>query len=225
LVTVGTGSSKAAFSAHIQIKSIQPKEEEVTMEIRKSLLSAAAAAALIVAAGGAYAAGDKDSMSSGSSSTNSTINQPSSASPAPTSPVPGDRDSAAGAQQMNSAQGDKVSTPPSFIVGKDVVNAQGDKIGTVEKIEGNNVIVSVGGFLGIGSHDVSVAWNQLSMSGTGDQAKLKTSLTKDELKAMPEYKANASDTMRDRSATGTGSTGANGVDRPLGSTDKGNLNH
>lgn len=203
------------------------------MEIRKSLLGAVAAAALIAGAGGAYAADENSTMSpgtpsgsmSGSSTSSDSIKSPSEASPAPTTPLPGDRSSAG---SMSSAQAGKPAQPPGFIVGKEVVNAQGDKIGTVSKIDGSNVIVSVGGFLGIGSHDVSLAWNQLSLSGTGDQAKLQTSLTKDELKAMPEYKADSSSsgTMRNgNSATGTGSTGANGVDRPLGATEKGNLNH
>jgi hypothetical protein len=84
--------------------------------------------------------------------------------------------------------GAKPTQPPASIVGKDVVNAAGDKIGSVTKIDGNQVIVSVGGFLGIGSHDVALAWNQLSLSGSGNQQKLETALSKDELKAMPEYK-------------------------------------
>ena len=78
--------------------------------------------------------------------------------------------------------------PPESVVGKTIVNAEGDKIGEVTKIAGDQVIVSVGGFLGIGTHDVALSWNQLKTTGSGDDMKLETTLTKDELKNMPEYK-------------------------------------
>jgi len=150
------------------------------MEFRKALLSAVAGAALIGFAGGAYAAGDDDkapsTLGSGAASPGETVPPPGGAI-MPSTPT--DRP---GAEQLN-----KKGHPPGFIVGKPLLNPQGDKIGTVSKIEGDNVIVSVGGFLGIGSHDVSLAWNQLRLSGMGDNAKLWTTLTQDELKALPEY--------------------------------------
>src|SRR6185295_18687039 len=99
-------------------------------------------------------------------------------------------------------------TLPSFIVGKAVTNAAGDKIGTVDKIDGNNVIVSVGGFLGIGSHDVSLPFSQLTLTGTGDDAKLQTALSRDELKAMPEYS--------DSNGTKSGSSAPGSMRNPTG---------
>ena len=78
--------------------------------------------------------------------------------------------------------------PPEAVVGKEVTNAEGDNIGKVTKIVGDQVIVSVGGFLGIGTHDVALTWSQLTATGSGDDMKLQTTLTKDELKNMPEYK-------------------------------------
>jgi len=83
------------------------------------------------------------------------------------------------------------------VEGKDVVNANGDTIGTVEGIVGNNVILSVGGFLGMGKKHVSVPSSSVTMSGTGDDAELVTTLTEEELKAMPEY---------ERPATGSSTT-------------------
>lgn len=82
----------------------------------------------------------------------------------------------------------KPTTPPKSIVGKDVVNTKGEKIGEVSKIAGDQVIVSSGGFLGIGSHDVAIPWSQVTMEGAGKNAKVQLSMTKDELKQMPEYK-------------------------------------
>ncbi len=70
--------------------------------------------------------------------------------------------------------------------GKDVVNVEGDTIGEVKGIQGDNLVVSVGGFLGIGARDVALSRSQVSVTGVGDDQKLVTSLTKDELKAMPE---------------------------------------
>ena len=200
------------------------------MEFRKSLLSAAAAAAVLALGGGAYAADDQksppaqvaqaapggpstpSSPPSGSSMGGSSSDQPS-ASPGSSSSSPSAPGTSGSLQTSPSS-----SAPPGFVVGKSVTNAQGDKIGTVSKIEGNNVIISVGGFLGIGSHDVSVPWSQLTLSGTGDDAKLQTALTRDELKAMPEYKepesGSAGGSMRSPGAPsmggGTGSSGMGG---------------
>lgn len=153
------------------------------MQINRTLLGATAAAALIALAGGAYAAdpepGTVAPPAAGSPSmSNPSMSNPStSAPPEVIAPAPADR------------LGAKPAKPPSSIVGKDVVSAAGDKIGSVTKIDGDRVIVSVGGFLGIGSHDVALSWSQLSPNDTGDKQQLVTALSKEELKAMPEYGA------------------------------------
>ncbi len=83
-----------------------------------------------------------------------------------------------------------VTTPSATLSeslrGKDVVNLEGDSIGEVKGIQGDNLVVSVGGFLGIGARNVALSRSQVSITGTGDDQKIVTSLTKDELKAMPE---------------------------------------
>jgi len=144
------------------------------MQFKNIVLNATAAAALLAFAGGAYAAGPEPDTAA-----------PPAAGAGPSSTMPPPPDVMA---PPSDRLGAKPTLPPASIVGKDVVNAAGDKVGSVSKIDGNQVIVSVGGFLGIGSHDVALAWNQLNLSGSGDQQKLETSLSKDELKAMPEYK-------------------------------------
>jgi hypothetical protein len=159
------------------------------MQFKNIVLNATAAAALLAFAGGAYAAGPEPDTSAPPAA---------GAGPSSTTPPPPPDILAPFPDRL----GAKPAQPPASIVGKDVVNAAGDKIGSVSKIDGNQVIVSVGGFLGIGSHDVALAWNQLNLSGSGDQQKLETSLSKDELKAMPEYKE-----PRSSSTTG-GSTGS-----------------
>lgn len=77
--------------------------------------------------------------------------------------------------------------PPEAVVGKEVVNTEGDNVGEVSKIFGDKVIVEVGGFLGIGTHGVALAWKSLTTTGSGDDMKLHTTLTKEEIKALPEY--------------------------------------
>lgn len=72
--------------------------------------------------------------------------------------------------------------------GMDVVNAKGEKIGEVEKVDGKRVVISFGGVLGIGERKVALDQSELSLMGTGAKAKLQTQLSEDGLKRLPEYK-------------------------------------
>jgi len=79
------------------------------------------------------------------------------------------------------------------LIGKDVVNAQGDKIGSVDDIVIDNkndkavyAVVSAGGFLGIGDKKVVVPFEQLAPGQ--DEAVLTTTATVDQLKSYPEWK-------------------------------------
>jgi hypothetical protein len=118
-------------------------------------------------------------------------------------------ESGAGMKSSPGAAAEKPATPPQTIVGKNVVNTKGDTIGEVKSVKGDQVIVSVGGFLGIGSRDVALNWNELTMTGSGDNAKLQTTMTKDELKNLPEYKAdNSSSGSMGSSPSGNGTSGS-----------------
>jgi sporulation protein YlmC with PRC-barrel domain len=80
------------------------------------------------------------------------------------------------------------------IVGATVRNEHRESVGKVEDIYVDNsgaiktVVVSVGGFLGVGAKDVAVKWNELKFSRDGKSLVITTSWTKDSLKAMPDYK-------------------------------------
>jgi sporulation protein YlmC with PRC-barrel domain len=99
------------------------------------------------------------------------------------------------------------------IIGTNVRNAQNESIGSVSDLvldtngQVKAVLVSVGGFLGIGDKKVAVSWNQLQVraadsgapgtatgTGTGATAPasqdpaLVVNMTKDQLKAAPEFK-------------------------------------
>jgi sporulation protein YlmC with PRC-barrel domain len=76
------------------------------------------------------------------------------------------------------------------ILGKNVYNDKGEKIGEVEDIiitperSASYAIVSTGGFLGIGSHDVAIPAPQLKLSN--DRLVL-PGATKDLIRAMPRF--------------------------------------
>ena len=57
-------------------------------------------------------------------------------------------------------------------------------------------MVSVGGFLGVGTKDVAVRWSDIGRSRDGKSLVLITNWTKDSLKAMPEYKYERRETQR-----------------------------
>lgn len=82
----------------------------------------------------------------------------------------------------------------SKLVGSNVYNAANENIGSIEDIilkpDGtmDEVVLSVGGFLGIGDKYVGVPFTSLKVSRDGDSAKITTDATKDSLKALPDYK-------------------------------------
>jgi hypothetical protein len=89
------------------------------------------------------------------------------------------------------AQGD---VSGNAVIGAKVKNANRDTVGTVEDVyvdaSGSirSVVLSVGGFLGVGSKNVAVKWSDLKQSRDGKSVVLTTGLSKDQLKALPDYK-------------------------------------
>ena len=84
----------------------------------------------------------------------------------------------------------------SNIIGEQVYNGDGDNaenIGDVNDIlldkSGNtkSVIIGVGGFLGMGEHNVAVEWNKLSWSERNGDRWLVYPSTKEQLQALPEF--------------------------------------
>lgn len=80
------------------------------------------------------------------------------------------------------------------VIGASVKNASNDTVGTVEDAYLNKdgtikkIIVSVGGFLGMGTKNVAVNWSDINFGRDGNSVVLKTTWTKDLLKSMPDYK-------------------------------------
>ena len=78
------------------------------------------------------------------------------------------------------------------LIGQKVKNAAGETIGDIDSVildkdgKAAAVILGVGGFLGMGEHEVALKWSQLNISDGGRV--VTANLSKDQLKALPEYK-------------------------------------
>jgi hypothetical protein len=90
------------------------------------------------------------------------------------------------------AEGD-VST--KSLIGAKIRNRSRETVGIVQDLyvdaSGSikTVVIAVGGFLGIGSKDVAVKWSDLKQTRDGNTAVLTTSLSREQLEAMPDYKS------------------------------------
>jgi len=79
-------------------------------------------------------------------------------------------------------------------IGTTVRNQNNETVGKVEDVYIDDkgaiktVVVSVGGFLGMGTKNVAVKWGDIKHSRDGKSLVLTTNWTKDSLKAMPDYK-------------------------------------
>jgi sporulation protein YlmC with PRC-barrel domain len=106
------------------------------------------------------------------------------------SPAPAPADRTVSTGDFN-AKGDMAA---SALIGTKVRNANKESIGKINDIyldkdaKVTDVVISVGGFLGVGSKDVAVKWSDLKLSRDDKSIVIMTSWTKDSLKAMPDYK-------------------------------------
>ncbi len=164
------------------------------MTVRKTLLHAVAAASLFGLTGAAYAAGV---------GANADVN---------TGVTPGVH-AGAGVGGANAGAAANEQTPPQSIVGQDVKDQSGDKIGEVSSISGNQVIVKTEQSLGIGAREIAVPWSDFQQqanaegSGSSNNA-LQLSMTKQELKALPAWNGNAN--MNEQNNGTGGSENTNG---------------
>ena len=93
--------------------------------------------------------------------------------------------------QQAQQQVEQLAAQGQKLVGKDVYGAGDEKIGAVKDVvvgpdsKVNAVLVDIGGFLGIGAKTVSLPLTQLKAEGDRVMA---SNLTKEQAKAIPEYK-------------------------------------
>jgi sporulation protein YlmC with PRC-barrel domain len=82
----------------------------------------------------------------------------------------------------------------SELIGIDVRNAQNESIGQVKDLildmrgEVQALVVSVGGFLGLGDRHVAVGWKQLQLDRQKGGLAARLAMSREQLKALPEYK-------------------------------------
>lgn len=77
---------------------------------------------------------------------------------------------------------------PDILDGATIYGADDEKVGTVSHVHGSEVVIDVGGFLGIGAKPVAVPANQLDFMRDEDgDVHAVTSWTKDQLEGMPEH--------------------------------------
>ncbi|KQZ27951.1 photosystem reaction center subunit H [Mesorhizobium sp. Root552] len=78
---------------------------------------------------------------------------------------------------------------PDILEGATVFGQDDETIGSVDHVHGSQVVIDVGGFLGIGAKPVAVSATDLDFMRDEDgDVHAVTSWTKDQLKDMPEHK-------------------------------------
>jgi sporulation protein YlmC with PRC-barrel domain len=106
---------------------------------------------------------------------------------APAPPAP-----PAAAQAAAPAASPQTDVSAQRLIGRTVHNQQDESVGEVNAVtitpDGtvSAVIVGVGGFLGIGERDVAIRWQDLQVRNDGDD--VRTTLSKDDVRALPEYR-------------------------------------
>ncbi|HEX3401028.1 MAG TPA: PRC-barrel domain-containing protein [Acetobacteraceae bacterium] len=99
--------------------------------------------------------------------------------------------------QRNAALTDRGDVRASKLIGSSVYNDHNEKIGSVDDVvlgkdnKADAVILSVGGFLGMGTKLVAVPYTQLTLGDTknasSDNKVVMPGATKDSLKAQPDF--------------------------------------
>ncbi|TXS91649.1 PRC-barrel domain-containing protein [Parahaliea aestuarii] len=83
----------------------------------------------------------------------------------------------------------------SNLIGTEVKTSKDEDVGSVSDLIINDngqlmaIVVSVGGFLGMGERDVAIGWDDVTQSGVADEPHLRIKATLDSLRAAPEFEA------------------------------------
>ncbi|GAB3023457.1 PRC-barrel domain-containing protein [Bowmanella dokdonensis] len=83
----------------------------------------------------------------------------------------------------------------SHLIGATVNTSNNEEVGSVNEliIDSNGqvvaLVVSVGGFLGLGEKDVAIGWDDIQTTGSADADMLQTQLTREELSSAPKFEA------------------------------------
>jgi sporulation protein YlmC with PRC-barrel domain len=185
--------------------------------MRNELIGAVSALALMT--GAAFAQGN--SMTDPTTSNPATPPSAMESAPRPAnSPALSEKGATGSAVNAASAKG---------LMGKNVVGKDGKKLGSVEDVivdpasgEAKQLVVSSGGFLGIGAKQIAVDFSQaqVGMDDDGDEPEIKlNNMTQADVEGMPEFQYSDTMTSLER-GTDTGAEGgtSGSMPRPTGST-------
>lgn len=118
-------------------------------------------------------------------------------------PEPAKADTARPAEAQDPQTAIPPGTPPSAtvldkshvqgVLGKEVLDPAGADMGRIVDVvvdsggEPRAAVIDFGGFLGVGSRKIAVDWNALHFSPADKPSQVTLDLTKDQVKAVPEY--------------------------------------
>lgn len=112
--------------------------------------------------------------------------------PAPASVVPGEQQSELGKSGTLAIVFDSRDVQP--VLGKLVHSSTGEDMGRLVDVvvdrdgQPRAAIIDFGGFLGVGSRKIAVDWGVLDFSREADKNVIRAELTRDQVKAAPEFK-------------------------------------
>lgn len=171
--------------------------------MRKELIAAASVLAMMTGAAYAQGAGNQLNMQQDNKST---MSSPSTAAPSTTAPSSSMSDSTT-TGTVTAGQG---MASAESMMGKTVVGSDGEEIGEVEDVimdsasgQARQLVISSGGFLGIGEKQIAVDFSNAQPGAEDDEIKL-SNLTRDQVKDMPEFEYNDSMTSLSRSRDSSG---------------------
>lgn len=136
---------------------------------------------------------------------------------------PGSGSSGSMGQSGSTAIGGANDLTANQVLDMNVQSANGEQIGSVENLvidpsgRVSGVVVSVGGFLGIGDKKVALPWSQVSLAP--DQKNLTTSATKQELQQAVAWQDTSSQTAARPPSGSSGGTSGTATPRS-GTTDR-----
>lgn len=117
------------------------------------------------------------------------------------------------------------------MMGKTVVGADGQEIGSVEDVildanggQATQLVISSGGFLGIGDRQIAVDYKTAQLDPANGQVKL-SSLTREGVRDLPEFQYNDSITSLSRRTGSSGSGSNNNSLMPDGSNGSSSPNN